>query len=108
MTLDEYQNLAMRTMAPDTSHEKHLAVMGLGLTGEAGEVAELLKKHLGHGHELDNDKLEKELGDVMWYVAGLARVRGLTLERIAEKNVLKLMKRYPEGFSDVASKNRVE
>lgn len=41
-----------------------LACDGLGLTGEAGEVAELLKKHVGHGHALDRDKLAKELGDV--------------------------------------------
>lgn len=83
-----------------------LAVMGLGITGEAGEVTDLLKKHLGHGHALDKNVLAKELGDVLWYVAAIATLNGLSLGDVATTNVAKLRLRYPEGFSEEASKAR--
>lgn len=111
MTFDEYQAAAMRTAkrAPgeEVSHEMHLAVMALGLTGEAGEVADMIKKSLGHGHGYDVDELRKELGDVLWYLTALAEHCGIDLEWIAKANVEKLQKRYPNGFSHEASRNRV-
>ena len=79
-----------------------------GLTGESGEVADLIKKHFGHGHVLDQDKLKKELGDVLWYLSQLAEQFGLELSDVAETNIDKLKKRYPDGFSEEASRNRVE
>ena len=107
--LDDYQRYAARTLTrsdhPDVQ-KSQLAILGLGLGGEAGEVQELLKKHLGHGHELDREKLVKELGDVLWYVAGVATSQGLSLEDIAEQNIAKLLKRYPQGFDPERSKNR--
>ncbi len=102
---DDYQAEAMRT-APGPHDEKQLAVFALGVAGEAGEVAELIKKHIGHGHLLDREKLCKELGDVAWYVAVLAQVCGIPLSEVASKNVAKLRARYPEGFSEQASQNR--
>ncbi len=83
-----------------------LARDALGLTGEAGEVADLIKKHIGHGHPLDKTKTAKELGDDFWYIAVLACRIGYTLEDIARMNVAKLMARYPEGFSSERSINR--
>lgn len=79
-----------------------------GLTGEAGEVADLIKKHFGHGHELDLIKVNKELGDVLWYLSQLAEQFGLSLDDVAQANIDKLKKRYPDGFSEEASKNRRE
>lgn len=111
MKLFEYQQLAARTMRPSATpaeHEKNLAILGLGLAGEAGEVVELLKKHLGHGHELDIEKAEKELGDVTWYLAALCTELGLSFEHVAELNIEKLRKRYPAGFSEAASRGRAE
>lgn len=102
MTLDEYQKLAMRTHAvriPIVSFSAY----GLGIAGEAGEVADLIKKVIGHGHDLDREKLKLELGDVLWYVAGLAHLVDLTLDEVAAANVAKLEKRYPNGFSTAAS-----
>lgn len=103
----DYQRAAMRTASGDPP-EKALSIRALGLAGEAGEVVELIKKHLGHGHELDRDKLCKELGDVLWYVATLADAAGIRLEEVALKNVQKLRERYPQGFSHDASRNRTE
>lgn len=78
----------------------------LGLTGEAGEVADVIKKHIFHGHPLDVIDLEKELGDVCWYLALLADTLALDLNHIMTRNVNKLRDRYPEGFSESASINR--
>lgn len=108
MTLDEYQELAMRTwgQSREWPTERRLTVSALGLTGEAGEVAELVKKHVGHGHTLDSEKVKKELGDVLWYVAALATTLGLSMEDVGAANIEKLKARYPEGFSSTASINR--
>lgn len=104
---DGYQAGAART-APDDEGEKTLAVLALGVAGEAGEVAELIKKHVGHGHPLDKEKLTKELGDVLWYLATLAEVLGISFQDVADMNLEKLKKRYPDGFSHEASLGRKE
>lgn len=103
MTLNEYQSETYRTAGDD-----NLAVLALGLAGEAGEFADLVKKHLGHGHPLDKVKAMKELGDQLWYIARAAAKLGYTLNDVAVANVEKLQKRYPQGFSTEASINREE
>ncbi len=107
MTLDEYQQLAARTIGIRTAADQ-LSNMALGLAGEAGETADMLKKHLFHGKPLDTDEVIKELGDVMWYVAGMATAIGASLDEIAQRNVDKLRKRYPDGFSAEASARRAD
>ena len=106
MDFDDYQAKALRTRNSNLDPSLALAVLGLGLTGEAGEAADLIKKHVGHGHPLDQEKLEQELGDVLWYVASIASHLGIPLSRVAETNVQKLMRRYPNGFSIADSQNR--
>lgn len=101
MNLDDYQRAAMRTHVDDGP--VRLASYALGIAGEAGEVADLVKKHIGHGHPLDAVKLQNELGDVLWYIAGLAQVLGLSLSDVAQANIDKLLRRYPDGFSTEAS-----
>lgn len=108
MTLDDYQQLAARTLGRDRTHEQQLANAALGLTGEAGEVADVIKKHLFHATPLDQDALAKELGDCLWYIGAFATVLGLSLDEIAQRNVDKLRKRYPEGFDTERSRNRTE
>lgn len=108
MNLDKYQRLAARTLNDDETQCMQLAIYGLGLAGEAGEVVEAIKKHVGHGHNLDTEKLEKELGDVLWYLAAIATRNGISMTNVAEVNIKKLMKRYPDGFSSERSVNRDE
>lgn len=103
---DAYQAEARRTAGKLGEDPKSIAVLALGVAGEAGEVADLIKKHVGHGHVLDREKLVKELGDVLWYVAMLADVIGFKLSNIARMNVEKLRARYPDGFDPERSKNR--
>lgn len=86
MTLNEYQERAMRTCMDES---KNLNYMALGLASEAGEVAGKVKKLIRDGH-LDKRAALKELGDVMWYVAGCAEQLGYTLEDVARVNLLKL------------------
>lgn len=77
--------------------------MGLGIAGESGEVADYLKKVLGHGHDLDLMKLAKELGDVLWYVAALATLHGLRLDDVATINSTSCASGSPTAFTEADS-----
>lgn len=81
---------------------KFLAAMGL--SGEAGEVTDLLKKHMLHDAELDRGELAEELGDVLWYLQHACNVFGFTLEQIALWNMVKLYHRYPDTYQDILKK----
>ena len=108
MTINEYQKLAMTTLNPALS-EKDVLINGvMGLCGESGEVIDMVKKHLAQGHDLDREKIAKELGDVAWYLAEIATVIGYDLEDILAMNIEKLRARYPEGFSTQRSLERAE
>lgn len=107
LTLDEYQRLAGRT-ARHGRGGLYLAILALGVAGEAGEVADMIKKVVGHGHALDDDDLVKELGDVLWYLAAMSTALGVSLSDVADRNVAKLRARYPDGFTEEASRNRAE
>ena len=97
MTGTEYQRKAMRTAQGLT--EWDLLLNGvMGLCGEAGECIDLVKKYRFQGHQLDQEKLKDELGDVMWYVAITCQALGITLDDVIEHNVEKLLLRYPEGI----------
>lgn len=75
----------------------------MGLSGEAGEVANLIKKHRFHGHPLDVTELVDELGDVMFYLQALCNVAGVDIVEVLLHNVRKLTTRYPKGFSNTDS-----
>ena len=110
MTPNEYQTEALRTasgMRDDISVDP-IVNCALGLTGEAGEVADLVKKYIFQGHDLDEEHFAKELGDVLWYVAVGASLKGYSLEQIMEMNIQKLRDRYPDGFEAERSLNRAE
>ena len=121
--LYEYQIDACRTMGRDLTQIQHIATLGLGIGGEAGEVldnlllgvigsvkaaslVDYIKKVVGHGHTPDLERISKELGDLLWYVATLADAYGLSLDFIARQNIDKLRERYPEGFSSKRSIER--
>lgn len=108
MRLSDYQRLAARTSRGSEVTDLRMAVACMGLAGESGELIDLLKKHIGHGHPLDRDKVKDELGDILWYAAEIATIFGLQLDDVALHNVSKLARRYPQGFSTEASINRKE
>ncbi len=103
--LDEYQNLATRTN-PSNDLEKNTINAALGLCGESGEVADIVKKWKNQGHSLDETKVIEEIGDVLWYVSLMAHTLGYTLSEVATINIEKLKKRYPNGFDPNKSINR--
>jgi NTP pyrophosphatase (non-canonical NTP hydrolase) len=109
MTLDEYQKLALST-ASRKGEDFELAHRVLGLVGEAGEVAEKLKKiYRDKQGKVDDqfvDDLKKELGDVMWYIATLADFFDLKLSEIAQINVDKLSDRASRGKLGGSGDNR--
>lgn len=105
MNIGRYQSSAGRTR---NKNSNELANYALGMVCEAGEVGDILKKHMFHGHELDMDELKKEIGDVMWYMANICNVLEIELDEIAIMNIEKLNKRYPNGFKVEDSVNREE
>ncbi len=108
MTLNEYQELALRTSRNELTSKEHLMNGCLGLAGEAGECCDLLKKHqFQDGREIQ-EKLLDELGDVLWYVSETATALGIWMDDIALHNIEKLKKRYPEGFDADRSLHREE
>ena len=108
MTINEYQKLAMTTLNKNLSNKEVLINGVMGLCGESGEAIDLVKKHFHQGHELDKEKLIKELGDVAWYIAEIAYALDVDLETVLKLNIEKLKKRYPEGFEAHKSVNRSE
>lgn len=97
--LNEYQQRALKTaIYPE---DKKIIYPTLGLTGEAGEVADKVKKVLRDNNQVFDDERRKaialELSDVMWYCATLANDLGYTLQEIAEMNYEKLSSRQKRG-----------
>jgi len=98
MIMDSYQRVARKTVI--YPRKQMIIYPALGLAGEAGEVCEKVKKYLRGDYDVPYrpsqskdvlaDKVEEELGDVLWYIANLATDLGLSLDNIAAKNLAKL------------------
>ena len=104
----DYQEAALKTSGAGGDGDMRLLIATLGLAGEAGEFANIVKKWKGHKHDISKHELRDELGDILWYIAEICSVSGLDMEEVAQQNVDKLKKRYPEGFSVERSRNRIE
>ncbi|MBF6589959.1 MAG: nucleoside triphosphate pyrophosphohydrolase family protein [Ktedonobacterales bacterium] len=106
MDFETYRRDVLRTARAELTARDRLLIGGLGLCGEAGEVAEALKKALFHDHPLDTQELCDELGDVLWYWVFLCETLGLSPDEVVASNIEKRRKRYPEGFSAERSQRR--
>ena len=115
MNFNEYQRLAMTTelmkrSAVLSAHDPAFVAKILGLVGEAGEIAEKFKKIVrdknGVVSEEDKADIEKELGDVLWYISALADYLSLTLDEVANKNIEKLFSRRDRGVQKGSGDNR--
>lgn len=80
----------------------------LGLSGEVGELNDMIKKWIFHEKPFDEVHAKKELGDVLWYVAMMCHSFGWDLDEILQMNIDKLKARYPEGFDVKLANNRKE
>lgn len=99
MNFNEYQDGTLTTWNRALSLEEQIHYAGFGLTGESGEVAELIKKDSFQDQPYTTEQITKELGDVLYNVAVMAALHGLTLETIAGVNAKKLKARYPNGWT---------
>lgn len=78
-----------------------------GMVGEIGEIHSIYQKEY-QGHEIDDEHLKKEVGDLLWFVAEYCTVKGWSLDEVAALNIEKLKARYPEGFDVEHSLHRKE
>lgn len=110
MTLEEYQAQALTTRLSTGDNFKDLLHWVLGINGEAGEVAEKVKKIIRDKNSeinaADKEELAKEIGDVLWYLAVLADYLGVSLDVIAEQNLQKLSSRKKRGVLGGSGDNR--
>lgn len=120
MTGNAYQRHAMRTNDElSTARLEHsidmnskydiggIVMATMGLSGEVGELNDMIKKWIFHKSDMDITHAKKELGDILWYVACMAESFGWNLDEIMRMNIDKLKARYPEGF-DINRANHKE
>lgn len=111
MDAQEYQTHAQRMLLNEPDFEiapRDVMVtwMALGLAGESGEVADLVKKGIFQQQGLNMDRLRKEFGDVCWYLAGMMSLLGVSFNDILEENLEKINKRFPAGWDATKSAER--
>ncbi len=123
MTPNEYQHLALKTERTRTfinpeqyrdhidpemyAHMQSRLLHGmLGVCTEAGELQDVIKKHLIYGKPIDLTNVMEECGDVLWYLALILHATGFTMEEAMERNIAKLKARFPDGFTEEKALNR--
>ncbi len=119
MTPDEYQKLALRTEhtpgfiadthdIPQTKANARLLHGMIGVCTEAGELQDMMKRHLIYGKDFDPTNVIEECGDLLWYIALCLDATGYTMADCMERNIGKLRARYPQGFAEMRALNRNE
>lgn len=93
------------TIDPTTYDLLHAA---LGMSGEAGEFLDAIKKVFIYNKPLDVEHAKEEIGDILWYIALACRTLGVTFEELMQGNIEKLAKRYPEKYTNEAAIARAD
>ena len=97
MITNDYEEMFKKTCFVEG--EKNRLLNGaIGLAGETGEVAEIIKKYIFHGRELNKEHLVEELGDVIWYIMEIASTIGVSLDTVLQTNIDKLFERYKNNI----------
>ena len=96
--LKEYQKLCLKTAKKFDSKEKEILTWGLGIAGEAGDVAGCIKKTFSHGNNQEMG-IRENIGDTLWYAAMICNFFGWDFQEVLNENVSKLEKRFPNGFT---------
>lgn len=102
MNLEEYQKLTKNTAKKFEKPEKEIMTWGLGVAGEAGDLAGCIKKTYSHSND-QKEGIRENLGDTLWYIAMICNFFNWSMEEVLEENIEKLKKRYPEGFTEKAA-----
>lgn len=98
MNLKEYQEFCKTTAKKFDSRELEILTWGLGITGEAGDVASCIKKTFAHKNDV-SPGIRENLGDTLWYIAMICNFFDWDLDKILEENMGKLRARFPQGFT---------
>lgn len=105
MTINTYQMMAARTINQANTHIQMLLHALHGMSAEVGEIHSIYQKSY-QGHEVDDDDLKAELGDLLWFCAEYCTARGWDMEQVCIQNIEKLRKRFPKGFDPERSLHR--
>lgn len=98
MDIQSYQKLAARTLPKLSSEQEDIQHMLFGMMTELGELVDTYKKHYAYGKELDLVNVMEEMGDIMWYWAGMCTITGINTSGTLQVNIDKLIARYPDKF----------
>ena len=102
-SLKEYQEACKKTAKNDfASPNEEILTWGLGISGEAGDVASCIKKTVSHQNDQQNG-IRENVGDTLWYIAMICNFYRWDLQEILEENLGKLKRRFPEGFTNKAA-----
>ena len=99
MNLREYQEFCKKTAKKFNDKKEEAYTWGLGIAGEAGDVAGCIKKVFAHENKSVEKGIRENIGDTLWYIAMLCNVFDWDLNEILNENINKLSKRYPSGFT---------
>lgn len=108
MNADDYVALAMRTAKDMGTHKLNLIHAAMGMSSDAGEFVDCVKKYAIYGKALDVDNALEEIGDVLWFCALACRTIGASMSAVMAENINKLAKRYPEKYTDEAAIARAD
>ena len=106
VNIERYKEFVISKCSMRTIDDMELTAT-LGLVGEAGEIADVIKKIRFHDHHAQPGYILEELGDLFFYFVLMLEAQGYTLEGIVDFNIRKLEERYPDGFESERSMNRV-
>jgi NTP pyrophosphatase (non-canonical NTP hydrolase) len=116
MTPNEYQQQSNRTCTPDYKSfrvslnpmHQHIIHAHMGISSEAGEIGDCVKKHFIYNQPLDVVNIVEECGDLLWYISLMLSACGSTMEQAMQENISKLRIRYPEKFTEELAKERLD
>lgn len=97
-TLKDYQEMCKATAKKFETPEKEILTWGLGIAGEAGDVASCIKKTFAHNND-QRAGIKENIGDTLWYSAMICNFFNWNFQEILDENIEKLKKRYPQGFT---------
>lgn len=110
MNFDEYQQKAQQTVVTNIDPLMDKTIWVLGISGEAGEITEKWKKIVAYDDgvidQATKDDMTKEIGDVLWYLAAFAKSLDISLQDVAEKNIVKVLDRKSRGMTKGRGDNR--
>ena len=98
MNLREYQETCKEFRTEFESSEKEILIWGLGVAGEAGDIAGCIKKTYSHNND-QRAGIRENIGDTLWYLAMICNFFHWDFEQILDENIAKLKKRFPNGFT---------